>query len=170
MKMIFKCKNGCEIYYNTESINKPESNYDFFLSDVNGILLNTNPDIKVVYYIIGFHNIKETDNRKEYLISAFNEFIESHRDQFIMFRTGFNVVAAIVGDENIRKNKDRAVEDYVAAVEAGFININSYTQLEYSQTFVYKNEISKKFINAITRHEALTWTYGCDFDIKEIYK
>lgn len=168
--MIFKCKNNCEVYYNIKSFNDNNAKYDFFLSDVNNLVKTTNPEIKDIIYIIGIHVDEESENVKDMIVYTINEFINKHKDEFIIFRTGFNDDNTLVDDDKIKKSKDRAIEDYVAAIEAGFVNVNSYTGLEYSQTFVYKNDKSKKFLNAIARYEALTWAYNCDFDFNEIYK
>lgn len=170
--MIYTCKNGLSLYYNIESLSSLVYQ-DFFVSDVHSILEHTNPDIKSIYYIVGIPNIYSMDisEVKDVYTSMLKEFIsDHHNDEFIIIRMG-SYFGAQKTQECQEKENEFFVEKYVAIHNAGFVNVNSYTDLEYSQTFVYHNNISSKFIEAIRRYEALECLKGSDFNFeKDILK
>ena len=151
--MIFKCKNGGEIYYYTEDVLDDGDHGDFLLSDVSGILKHTNPDIKHVIYIKGFSTGSNNKllYRKDYS-EMLEEFVNSFGMYFIILRIGYDDSEPLT--DLIRNT---LIEQYGGICNAGFININSYTRLEHSMAFVYKSDISCKFINTIYRFEALYW-------------
>ena len=165
--MFFKCKNGKSIYYYVESTRPNEiRKTDFFVSDISGILNITNPEIRQLIYITGFEQFIISDSAitREYP-EMLKEFIESFKDFFIILRMGYDDSE----DPLSSIYKMNLIEQYVAANKVGFINITSYTGLEYSQTFVYKNNMSEKFLDAIYRYEILSWLPG-EFTNNEIFK
>lgn len=129
---------------------------DFFVEDVEGFISENNLDIKDYVYIVNFDTkIVDTDNitkLKDIYIDTLTQFIEKNENKFIIARIGYNDSEKDMVVRNL--NETLFIEKYVALNEAGFVNINVLTGFEYSQTFVYRNDIAKKFLEEIFRLEA----------------
>jgi hypothetical protein len=135
-----------------------DTNYynDFFVEDVKGLISDNNIDIKELVYILAFDTkIIDTDNikqLKDIYVEVLSQFIENNKDKFIMARIGYDDSEK----DQMKRNMDKKlfVEKYVALNEVGFVSVDSLTGLEFSQTFVYRNEVSKKFLETVARFEA----------------
>jgi hypothetical protein len=135
----------------------PESNYynDFFVDDVKGLITYNNLNIKELIYILSFDirdSIDESTKLKDVYVKLLRDFIEANKNKFIMVRIGYD------DSEEDKAILDHAkklfIEKYVALNEDGFVNVNSLTNLEFSQTFIYPNDASKEFLENIFRYEA----------------
>ena len=135
-----------------------ESNYynDFFVDDVKGIIIDNKLNITELIYILSFDAndvaYESIDNLKDAYVKLLKDFITVNNNKFIMVRIGYDDSEK---DESIlTNNKKLFTEKYVALNEVGFVNVNSLTNFEFSQTFIYPNDASKEFLGNIFRHEA----------------
>lgn len=172
--MIYYCKDGREIHYIQASPKDTDRVNDFFLEDVIGIIDGAKLDISNIYYIINIEALTQkvleinpkprrfTDIHTD----MFKEFIESHKDQFIILRMGYDPNEP--NKSICKKHKLILTQEYSAAIKAGFIDISTVAGLEYSRCLVYNNGIATKFIEIASRYEIMSFI-GDDFSFDEIY-
>lgn len=175
--MIFYCNDGREINFIQASPNDTERVHDFFLEDVVGIINGGKLDISDIYYIINLEPITKrvltsfSGNPKRYtdiFVDMLKEFIEIHKDKFIIIRMGYDA-------DNEKKESLRIAykllltQLYPAAIKAGFIDISTISDLEYSKCLVYNNEVAAKFLEIASRYEIMSFI-GDEFSYEDIFK
>lgn len=174
--MVFYCNDGREIHYVQASPNDIDRIHDFFLDDVIGIIDGGKLDITNIYYILDVRPITkyvlETFNgeSKRYtdrFVDMLKEFIEFHKNDFIIFRMGFD---DDIPEKSLRMSvKLMLTQLYPAAIKAGFIDISSISGLEYSKCLIYNNETASKFLEIASRYEIMSFI-GDEFSYDDIYK
>lgn len=136
-----------------------DANYynDFFVEDVKGYIIHNNLDIKELIYVLAFdtNNAESFNELKDIYIDLLNNFIKDNKDKFIMVRIGYDDSEKDTSLLNFAKSL--FIEKYVALNEVGFVNVDSLTGLEFSQTFIYRNDASKKFLETLFRNEAMNF-------------
>ena len=139
----------------TIDLTKDISNYyrDFFVNDLDGFIKDYYLDIKELTYILSFDVLSKIDTLKDKYVMLLKNFINHNSDKFIVARIGYD--DTIEDKETLNLLKKELVERYVALTEVGFVNVTSLSGLEFSQTFVYKNDVSKEFLEKFARYEAL---------------
>jgi hypothetical protein len=128
---------------------------DFFVEDVEAFIKEHNLGITELTYILSFDVLSKIETLKDKYIMLLKNFITHNPDKFIIARIGYD--NTIENKKVLDKLKKELVERYVALIEVGFVNVTSLSGLEFSQTFVYKNDASKEFLEKFTRREALTF-------------